>query len=69
MQKSELRSSSLQCLLESVVDELGAEMVLERPADGAATEAVDDGREVEPALPGAQGGDVRDPQPVRGRRR
>jgi hypothetical protein len=56
-------------LLERVDDELGAQIVLERPADDAAAEAIDDDCEIEPALPSAQVGDVGDPQPVRGRRR
>jgi hypothetical protein len=68
MDETTLRPSALQCLLERVDDELGAHVVLERPADDAAAEAVDDNGEVEPALPGAQVGDVGDPQPVRRRR-
>jgi hypothetical protein len=68
MDEPALWPASLQCLLERVDDELGAEVVLERPADDAAAVAVDDHAEVEPALPRAQVGDVRDPEPVRCRR-
>ena len=68
MHETALGSTSLQCLLKRVDDEFGAKIVLERPANNAAAEAIDDDREVEPALPGAQVGDVRDPQPVRCRR-
>src|SRR3954467_6712663 len=53
---------SLQRLLERVDDELGTEVVLERPANDAAAVAVDDDCEVDPALPGAQVGDVGGPE-------
>ena len=49
MNETMLRPSALECLLERVDDELGAHVVLERPADDPAAEAVDDDGEVEPA--------------------
>src|SRR5436309_6225197 len=68
MNETALGPASLQCLLEGVDDELSAEMILERPADNATAVAVDHDREVEPALPAAQVGDVGDPELVRSRR-
>jgi hypothetical protein len=50
--------------LERVDDELRAHVVGERPTDHPPREAVDDGRQVKPPLPGPQIGDVRDPEPV-----
>src|SRR5215210_898884 len=68
MDEPALGTPALQRLLERVDDELSAEMVLERPANDATAVAVDDDREVQPALPAAQVGDVGNPQPVRRRR-
>src|SRR5712691_8410859 len=68
MHETRLGTSSLQCLLERVDDEFGAEVVLERPADDATAIAVHDHGEIQPALPGAQVGDVGDPESVRSRR-
>jgi hypothetical protein len=51
--------------LQSVEDELGAEMISHRPADDPAGEEVLDVREIEPALPRADVGDVRRPRAVR----
>ncbi len=67
MNESTFGLSALQGLLERVDDELGTQVVLERPADNATRVAVDDDSEVEPALPTAQVGDVGDPEPVRRR--
>ena len=61
------RRASAIC--EGVDDELGAHVIGHRPADDPAGEDVLDGGEVEPALPGAQVGDVGDPEPVRAPRR
>src|SRR5260370_33598878 len=68
MHETTLGTSSLKCLLERVDDEFGAEVVLKRPADDATAIAVHDHGEIQPALPGAQGGDVGDPKSVRSRR-
>ena len=51
--------------LEGVDDELGAEVVGDRPADDPSGPGVDDDGEVDPALAGAVLGDVLHPQPVR----
>ena len=51
--------------LERVGHELCAQVILHRPADDPTTEEVLHGNEVEPALPGTQVGDVRDPHTVR----
>ena len=67
MHQTALGTSSLKCLLERVDDEIGTEVVLERPADNATAKAVHDYCEIQPALPGAQVGDVGDPKSVRGR--
>src|SRR5882724_3598635 len=68
MHETTLGTSALECLLERVDDEFGAEVVLERPADDATAVAVHDDSEIQPALPGAQVGDVGDPKSVRSRR-
>jgi len=47
--------------VERVDDELVAEVVGHRPADDAAAVAIDDRREIQPALPGADVGDVGGP--------
>src|SRR5439155_25998731 len=64
MDKTTVRPTSLQRLLKCVDDELGTEMILERPADDSAAEAIEHDREVEPALPAAQVGDVGQPERV-----
>jgi hypothetical protein len=51
--------------LERVDDELGPEVVGERPADDPAAVEVDHRRQVQPALPRPDVGDIRRPQPVR----
>jgi hypothetical protein len=51
--------------LERVDDKLGAQVVGDRPADDPAAVAVHHRGQIQPALPGAQIGDVSDPQPVR----
>jgi hypothetical protein len=50
--------------LERLDDELGAHVVSHRPADDLAAIAIHHRREVQPAFPGADVGDVRAPQPV-----
>ncbi len=60
-----LRSTSADRELERVDDEVGAQLVLQRPADDATRVAVDHDGQVEPALPGAEVADVCDPEPVR----
>jgi hypothetical protein len=50
--------------LQRVDDELGAQMVRDRPADDPAGEHVEHHRRVDSALAGAVLGDVGDPQPV-----
>ena len=54
----------MQRHLERVDDELGAHVIGHRPADDPARVGVLDGGEVDPALPGAQVGDVGHPQHV-----
>jgi len=51
--------------LQRVEDELGAHVIGHRPAHDPAREDVLDSRQVEPALPGSEVGDVRDPEPIR----
>src|SRR6266545_3255548 len=60
-----VRSTMCKRHLQCVGDELGAQVVGHRPADDPAAVEVLDGDEVEPALPGAQVGDVGDPAAVR----
>ena len=50
--------------VEGVDDELGAEVVGDRPAHDPAGPGVDDDGEIDPALTGGLLGDVGDPQPV-----
>lgn len=47
--------------------QLGSHMVAHRPTDDLAGRQVEDGREIQPALPGGDVGDVREPDPVRRR--
>ena len=68
MDESWLGSAAVDGHLEGVDDELGAEVVGDRPADDPARVAVEHDRDVEPALPGAHVADVGDPEPVRRRR-
>jgi hypothetical protein len=63
--ETRLRSAAGDRHLERVDDELGAEMVGHRPADHAAAVAVDYRGEVQPARPGRDMGDLRDPKLVR----
>ena len=49
---------------EGGLDQVGAEVVLDGPADDAAGAAVADGAQVQPALAGGQVGDVGGPDPV-----
>jgi len=51
--------------VQGVGDQLGAQMIGDRPAHHAAGEDIEDDRGVDPALTGAVLGDVGDPQPVR----
>lgn len=51
--------------VQSVEDQLGAQVIGDRPSDDAAGEDVQDDRAVDPALSGAVLGDVGDPEPVR----
>jgi len=51
--------------LQRVEDEFGSHVIGHRPADDPPRERVLDGGEIEPALPGAQVGDVGHPQHVR----
>ena len=46
------------------LDQVGAQVVLDRPADDPAGAAVADRAQVQPALPGGQVGDVGGPDPV-----
>jgi hypothetical protein len=55
--------------LQRVDDQFGAQVVGHCPTDDAAAEAVDDDRQIEPALGGGVLGDVGDVEPVRPRRR
>jgi len=51
--------------LQRVDDEIGAHVIGHRPADDPSAIGVLDGREIQPALPRAQIGDVGDPEHVR----
>ena len=59
------RSAAPAGHLQRVDDQLGAQMVRDRPADDAAGVDVEDGGAVDPALAGAVLGDVGEPQLVR----
>ena len=52
--------------LQGVDDELGPDVIRDRPADHASTERVGHRGEIHPAFVGAVLGDIGDPQPVRG---
>ena len=51
--------------LQGIDDQFGAQVVGDGPADHAATEHVQHGRQIDPALVGGVLGDVSDPEPVR----
>ena len=51
--------------LQGVDDELGADVVRDRPADDASGERVHDGAAVDPSVVGAVLGDVGEPHPIR----
>jgi hypothetical protein len=51
--------------LEGVNDELGAQVIGDRPADDTTGPGIDDHGEIDPALGRGALGDVLDPQPVR----
>jgi len=53
--------------LERIGDELGADVICDRPAHTAAGPGVDHRSEIHLALPGGVFGDVHDPEPVRAR--
>lgn len=59
------RSTVLDVHADRVEDQLGAQVIGHRPPDDSAGVSIDYDREVEEPFPGAQVGDVRDPQPVR----
>ena len=65
MDQSRGGPAMLERHLQGVNDELCAHVVGHRPAHDPAREDVLDGGQVEPALPGSEVGDVRDPEPVR----
>jgi hypothetical protein len=65
MNESGARPTAVQRHLKGVDDQLTAHMIGHRPADDPAAVGVLDGGEVDPALPGAQIGDVGHPQQVR----
>lgn len=58
-------SAMLDGHADGVEDQLGAQVVGHSPADDAAGVGVDHDGEVEESFPGAQVGDIGDPQPVR----
>ena len=64
MDQAGARPAALHGHLERGDDELGAHVVGHAPADDAAAVGVLDGGEIEPALPGAQVGDVGNPGPA-----
>jgi hypothetical protein len=69
MNQARVGTAALDGHLERVDDELGPEVVGDRPADDPAAVAVHHRRQVQPPLPRADVGDVRAPEPVdRGRR-
>jgi hypothetical protein len=61
-------AATVQRHVQRVDDELGAHVIGHRPANDRAGVGVLNGGEVQPALPGAQVGDVGEPQHVRGSR-
>jgi hypothetical protein len=65
MDESRLGPAVIKRHLKRLEHERGAHVIGHRPAHDAAREDVLDGGEVEPALPGSEGGDGRDPEPVR----
>jgi len=50
---------------QGAADELGAELIRDRPADDAAREGVDHSRQVDLALCGRVLGDIADPEHIR----
>src|SRR5215217_2220924 len=64
MDQSRLGPAVFERHPQRVEDELGAHVVGHRPAHDPAREDVLDRRQVEPALPGSEVGDVRDPKTV-----
>jgi len=64
MDQPGVRQAAVKRHLERVDDELGAHVVGHAPPDDPPRVGVLDGGEVDPALPGPQVGDVRDPQDV-----
>ena len=65
MDQARLGPTVIKRHLERVEDELGAHVIGHRPAHDPAREDILNRRQVEPALPGSEIGDVRDPEPVR----